>query len=244
MARYDVAGRVVKIPPYRKDIMHQDDVIEDIAIAYGFDKIDEEELKSYTIGSTSPLVYFIDKLRELMIGLGFQEVMSPILTNKDFLYKKMNIEDFGTVEIQNVISETYSVVRTWLIPTLMEVLSRNRHVEYPQKIFEQGLVSVRKGNEIHDYERLAVVAAYDKVDYTVIKQILDYLMRSLNLNYEIEETEHNSFIEGRVGRVIVCDKKVAYLGEIHPSVLENWQLEVPVVALELNLTELFDVINR
>ena len=74
--------------------------------------------------------------------------------------------------------------------------------------------------------------------------MLDCIMRLLGLKYDIEEAEHNSFIEGRVGRAIVKGRKVAYLGEVHPQVLENWGLEMPVAALELNLSELFEIIEE
>jgi len=238
-ANYEFNNYNVKIPDYRKDILHAVDVIEDLAIMYGYDKIKSEPLKTYTQGKTKEIVNFVNKIRELCIGNGFQEVFSPILSNKEILYEKMNIKDFGTIEIQDYMSETYSVVRSWLIPILFEVLSKNKHVEYPQKIFEQGLVTVRKNDEAIDYERLAIVSAHDKANYTEMKQVLDYLLRMMNLDYSIEETEHDSFISGRVGRVIVNGKKVAFIGEINPKCLENFEIEMPVVALELNLSELF-----
>jgi len=243
-AQYDINNLTVKIPPYRKDILHPADIIEDIGIIYGYDNIKELPMTSYTIGETSDMVVFRNKVRELLIGLGFQEVLSPILTNKTALYEKMNIKDFGTVEISNFMSETYSCLRTWLLPILMEFLSKNKHVEYPQKAFEQGFVTVKKGNEVIDYERVAVVSANEKADYTEIRQVLDYLLRTLNIEYTIEEVEHDSFIEGRVGRVIVNNKKVAFIGEISPHVLLNHGLEIPVVGLELNLTDLFEAINE
>ena len=74
----------------------------------------------------------------------------------------------------------------------------------------------------------------------MIKQILDSLMDALDLSYVIKETKHSSFIEGRVGRVCVANKEVAYIGEIHPQVLINFDLNYPVAALELNLTELLE----
>ncbi len=242
-AQYNVTANI-QIPPYRKDILHPYDVIEDIAIMYGYDKIKGQPLTSYTIGETSPMINFRNKIRELLIGLGFQEVLSPILTNKKILYDKMNIKDFGTIELTNFMSETYSCLRTWILPILVDFLSKNKHVEYPQKAFEQGLVTVKKGNEVIDYERIAVISANEKADYTEIRQVLDYMLRSLNMEYAIEEVDHDSFIPGRVGRVIVNGKKVAYLGEISPHVLSNNGLEVPVVGLELNLTDLFEAVNN
>ena len=236
------AGKVL-IPCYRRDILHQNDIIEDIGIAYGYDNIEELPLKSYTIGSTDPVIKFIDDIREIMIGLGYQEIMSNILSNKNLLHDKMDISDFGTIEIQNPTSETYSCVRSWLLPCLMDFLSKNKHVEYPQNLFEQGIVTVKKDGEIIDYERIAAISAQEKADYTKIKQALDCLLRTLGVEYTIEETEHNSFIKGRVGRVIVNNKEVAYIGEISPKVITNFNLEMPLVAFELNISELFKAVN-
>jgi phenylalanyl-tRNA synthetase beta chain len=241
--QYDYSNGIVKIPHYRRDILHPVDVIEDIGISYGYNNIEELPIKDYTVGQTKPIVNFIDKVREIIAGLGYQEIISPVLTNKKTLYENMNMGDFGSVEISEYMSETYSCVRSWILPIMMEVLSKNKHIEYPQKVFEQGLVSVRKGETITDYERIALASAHDGVDFTEIKQIIDYLMRILGVKYEIEEVDHDSFIPGRVGRVIVNGKKVAFIGEILPNVLENWKVEVPVAGFELNLSDLFSAIN-
>ena len=180
----------------------------------------------------------------MLIGLGYQEVLSPILTNKTILYDKMNIKDFGTIELTNFMSETYSAVRSWILPNLMEVFSKNKHVTFPQKIFEEGLVNSLKGEKVEEFSRIAVAVSNEDANYTEIRHVLDSIMKLLGVHYDIEETEHNSFIEGRVGRAIVKGKKVAYLGEINPEVLSRWGLEMPVAALELNLTELFEVVEK
>ncbi|MBW2965801.1 phenylalanine--tRNA ligase subunit beta [Candidatus Woesearchaeota archaeon] len=237
--RYDYKEGKVKIPDYRKDIIHPNDVIEDIAISYGYNNIKPESLKTFTPGKTFEINKFINKSREILVGLGYQEVMSAILSNKKVLYENMNMEDFGTIEIKEYMSETYSVVRTWLLPILMEVLSKNKHVDYPQKIFEQGLVTVKKGEDIYDYHRIALLSANKDADFTEAKQALDLIMRLLGIKYEIKEAEHNSFIPGRVGRVISNNKKVGFIGEFSPEVLKNNDLNVPVVGFEVNLTELF-----
>ncbi len=243
-ARYNFSNYKVEIPPYRHDILHPYDIIEDIGIMYGFDKIEETPLKTFTVGSVLKMNEFVDKVREIIVGLGYQEIMSAILTNKDFLYKKMNIEDFGTIDIEDYMTETYSVVRSWILPNLMEVFSKNKHIDFPQMIFEEGLVNTRKNDKIEEFERITVATSHEKANYTEIRQVLDCIMTLLGIHYDIEETEHNSFIEGRVGRVLVKGKKIAFLGEIHPQVLENWNLEMPVAALELNLTELFEILEK
>ena len=243
-AQFNFNNYKIGIPPYRADILHPYDIIEDIGIMYGYEKIKERPLTTFTVGSILHINEFIDIIREVIIGLGYQEIMSPILTNKEFLYNKMNLKDTGTIEIEDFMSETYSVVRSWVIPNLMEVLSKNKHVDFPQKIFEEGIVNIRKGDEIIEFNSIAIATSHDEANYTDIRQVLDFIMKCFGLHYDIEENEHVSFIDGRCGRAIIRGKKVAYLGEISPFVLTNWGLEMPVAALELNITELFEIINK
>ena len=243
-AQYNYSDYKVEIPPYRQDIMHPFDVIEDVGIMYGYDNVKELPLTTYTTGSALKLNEFIDKVREIIVGIEYQEVMSAILTNKDFLYKKMNIGDFGTIEIEDFMSENYSAIRSWILPNLMEVFSKNKHVEFPQKIFEEGIVNVRKSGEIADFNRIAIASSHEKSNYTEMRQVLDYIMKCFGLKCDIEEAEHGSFIEGRCARAIVHGKKIAYLGEINPQVLENWNLDMPVAAMELNLSEMFEVVEK
>jgi len=236
--RYGFEKGKVLIPDYRLDIMHQVDIAEDVGIAFGYDNIKDNKLQYYSTGDSLAINKFIDKIRELVVGMGYQEVMSPILTNKNLLYDMTESKDFGTIEISNYMSENYSVVRSWIIPQLLDLLSKNKKEEYPQRIFEEGLVTSKK--TLQDYDRLAVLTAHTKSDFTEVKQVLDYIMDSLKIKYEIKDAEHSSFIKGRVGRVYVNDKAVAYIGEINPQVLENFGLQVPVAALELNLSDLYD----
>ena len=224
--------------------MHRVDVIEDIEIMYGYENIKALPITSFTIGETYDIVPFINAAREACAGLGYQEILSPILSNKKHLYGNMNAKDTGTVEIEQCMSETYSVVRTWLLPMLMEVLSKNKHVDYPQKIFEQGPATTRQETKIQDSEKIALSSSHTSADFTEMKQALDSLMNYLGLAYSLKETSHTSFIDGRVGEIIVNGRKAGIIGEIHPQVLANWNLETPVSAMELNLSEMFEAVNK
>ena len=242
-ARYDFSNYKVTIPAIRQDIMHPVDIIEDIVIQYGYANIEPVPLETYTVGETLDVRHFIDKAREIFIGQGYQEVASPILSNKERLLNKMNIKDFGCIDIKNYESLTYSVIRPWILPGLMDVLMRNKHVDYPQKIFEQGTVSAEKDSKIKDYERIAAVTCHAKADYTEIRQAIDYLFRMLGIEYEIADSDHKSFIKGRVARISVKGKKIAFVGEINPVVLNSFGIDMPAAAFELNLTELFEALK-
>ena len=129
---------------------------------------------------------------------------------------------------------------------MLEIFKNNKHHDYPQKIF--GIGTVFKKNpkfetNIEENDRLCVAICSDKTDFTEIRQILDYLFNQIDCKYEVIEAVHNSFINGRVGRVVANKKKIAYIGEISPVVLENFGLEMPVSVFELNLSELFGTIK-
>ena len=242
-ARYGVSGSSVKIPDFRRDVLHLFDVVEDVAIIYGFERIESKSLESYTTGEPDKMSLLSDNAREIAISSGFQEILSPVLSNKKHVQEKMNVsESSDVVEIENVMSETYSAVRNWLIPVLVEVLSKNKHNEFPQKIFEEGIVNVRKGSRVIQRDRIAFAVSHGKADFTDAKQVLDVFMGSLGLSYSIKTNSDPSFIRGRSGDVIAKDKKIGVIGEISPEVLSNWELENPIGAVELDLTAIKELI--
>ena len=218
-------------------------MVEDIGIAYGYNNLKEEIPNVATIGSEDEFYSFKEKIANLLIGFNLLEVKNYNLTNKANLNEKMNLNN-EVIMLANSLSQDYNSLRSWIIPSLLETLSKNKHHEFPQNIFEMGTIFKRGSSETNviEQERLAIALCHNKADFTQIKQILDSLLNALGLKYEIKEVEHNSFISGRCGRISVNNKNIAYIGEIHPSVLDNWNLEVPVSALELNLTELFGII--
>lgn len=238
---YDYGKGKVKIPSYRADILHQTDLAEDIAIAYGYENFKESIPKVATIAEENRFELFRKKISMLMTGLGMLEISSYNLTNAECQSKKMN-QQIELIELANSISSDYSVLRAWLIPQIMEVLSGNKHHEYPQKIFSIGRVFSKGGSSdtgIEENDMLAAAIASDRTDYTEVRQITDYILKSLGIEYEVDEAEHSSFIDGRAARIKCNGKNIAYIGEINPAVLENWGMEVPVAAFELNLSELF-----
>ena len=234
------------IPAYRADILHPIDLIEDIAIAYGYENFKEEIPNVATIAKENNFEKFKRKIARLLVGLGLLEINTYHITNRENQTSKMNF-NAEIVELENALTKEYNVLRYWMIPSLMHVLSENKHNEYPQHIFDMGTVfkeNNEKETHLEEATRLGIALCNPKADFTEIKQILDYLFRALGISYDIEEAEHDSFIKGRVGRVSYHGKKIAYIGEIYPKVLENWELEMPVAVLELNLTDLFEELNK
>lgn len=236
-AGYDTDGSYALIPPYRADIMHFVDIAEDAAIAYGFDRITDEPMTSYTLGAKDKSVQAINSLRKAAIGMGFQEVFSHILTDKKILTATANSK---IVELDNFMSETYSAVRNSLVPQMLDVLSRNKHADYPQKIFEEGiLASVEQGKVVESHS-IALVSAHSASGFSEMKQYLSAILTPLAAGFTIQPAEHPLFIKGRAGRIVINKKNAGVIGEISPAVLAKWGIEMPAAAVELNL----DFLNK
>ncbi|HIQ50089.1 MAG TPA: phenylalanine--tRNA ligase subunit beta [Nanoarchaeota archaeon] len=240
----ELKGGIIKVlvPPYRIDILHEVDLIEDVAIGYGINNISPIIPKLPTVGKKHEKEKISEKIREIMIGFGMQEIFSFILSNKEKQFSKMNIPEMQCVEIANPVTEEYTICRTWLLPCLLEFLSENTHNKYPQKIFEIGdCVLLDENCEIgaREERKLACAIAYDKANLTEIKSIVEALAKELNVSLVIKPYEHESFIPSRCGEIYINGKSVGIFGEIHPKVLENWKIEKPVIAFEINIEELF-----
>ena len=243
---YGYKNKKVQVPAYRADILHQADLAEDISIAFGFENFEAIIPDVATTGEEDPFAVFKGKVVQLLVGLGFLQTSTYNLTNVDTQFKKMNVE-MDYVQLANPISSDYDVLRAWMLPSVIGVLGDNKHNEFPQKVFSIGTVfSKDKSMEtgVKEQERIAIAISSEDTDYTDIRQVFDYLLANLGLEGSVKETKHDSFISGRVGRGSVSGKEIAYIGEINPLVLENWELDTPVTALELNLSELFEIVKK
>lgn len=231
----------VQVPCYRIDVMHQVDLIEDVAIAYGYNNIEPLWRELPTSGGVKSEQRLLDVARELMIGLGFQEVLTYTMANTENLFTKMNRRKERIIEVANPKVQTLTCLRNWLLPSLIEFLSNNQSVEFPQKIFELGKVTLldeKQETRTRDEEWLAAAISHSNASFTEIKSALDAFFVNLGLEWQIKETEHSSFVEGRVGTAIVDATKVGIIGEISPKVLVAWKLENPTAAFEINMQEI------
>ncbi|MFP4400822.1 MAG: phenylalanine--tRNA ligase subunit beta [Candidatus Woesearchaeota archaeon] len=243
---YGVKGTEVLIPCYRSDVISQIDLVEDIAIAHGFDNFSPTIPNVSTIGKESDIEKFKQKLREVLIGLGMFETktynISSSVQQTEMMHSKISL-----VKLANSLTVDYDCLRAWIIPNLMDVLKNNKRYDYPQKYFDLGRIFKETGNDetgITEHERLAVAICDKEADYTKIKKVLDTLFKAIGMNYIIKADQHDSFVPGRVARISIGKKDIAYIGEIHPKVLENFEIEMPVCALEINITELFEIFSE
>ncbi len=235
----------VLIPAYRADILHPVDFVEDIAIAYGYENFSATIPSVATVGCEDPYEHFATKVRELLVGFGLLELKNYHLSTVDDLNTKMGLQE-SLVSLKNAIGE-HNQLRSFLLPSVLRTLKENQHNEYPHNVFEIGRVfGFSKDTEtgILEQEHLCVAVCHEEADFTKIRQILDAFFRSLGLTHQVKEGVHSSFIEGRVGDIFLGSINVGRIGEVHPQVLTNWQLFMPVVSLELNLNLIFAEVEK
>jgi len=233
-----------KLPPYRQDLMHAMDVVEDVAISVGYASFPPEMPAQFTVGGLSRIEQVSDRARELMVWLGFQEIISNILGSPDQYRDAMRLggTDWGKmVEVRNVMAGTFSCLRQWMVPSLLRVETASSRAFYPHRLFEAGDVAIPDpSHELGSRTEtvLGAVLAHATAHFSEIHSCLDVLFYHLGKAYGLEPVNHPSFLEGRAGQIVVSGTSLGIIGELHPEVLERWQIGVPVVAFEVNLSKL------
>lgn len=238
---YDYKNQNVLVPSWRTDILHEVDIAEDIAIAYGYENFKPEIPKISTIGQENRKEILKRNISQILAGMNMLEVSTHHLLTKQDL-KKANQR--SKIEVEKSKTD-YNFLRQTLFPSIMKVLGDNIDSEYPQHIFEIGKVFQinDKGKEetgIKESEHLII--AYGPSNFTEIKQILEYFEKMLNLKFNIEETAKQGFIDGRTAKILINKKEVGILGEIHPTFLKNFHIKMPISILEINLEKIFDLL--
>jgi len=232
---YEYKNKEVLIPAWRTDILHEVDIAEDIAIAYGYNNLKPKLPEISTLGEEAKEENIKRKIAEILAGLGFLEISSyHLLTRQDI--KKVNKK----IDIEIEKSKTdYQFLRSDLLCSMLKVLSENTDAEYSQKVFEMGKVFEKDNKaETGIKEKDKLIIAITPGNFTEIKQVLDYLASMLNMKFEVSEISTQNFIDGRTGNIAIGGKQIGIIGEIHPSTLRAWHLKMPLVCLEIDLEKI------
>ncbi len=226
----------VKVPPWRVDILHPIDVVEDIAIGYGYEHFQPKLPEEMTFGKS----FSFKKVRNVLTGLGFNEVVTLSLSNKEEQFKKMNIEEKEVVEIENPVSTKHSCLRISLLPSLLEILSKNKHNELPQSIYEIGDVAYVENKIAKNVTFISGVKIAAKTGFTECKSLVESIVKNVDIDATFKEKKYGAFIDGRCASLL-HGEEIGYFGELHPLVITNFELEHPVIAFEMNVEKLLSL---
>ena len=241
----------VEIPCFRSDVWHDVDIADDIARAYGYNNIAPRFPNISTVGGHLPFSLLRERVAESLVSMGYLELYTYLLSSTRDQFELMGRKADGVkgkyVRLIDSADEGINMCRTLILPEILKSLHINRKNKYPQSVFENGFTlqvddSVDTGarNEAH----VAVAFADPKSNYTIIKGVLDSFARLHELKLSFKEgsaKKYPYFIEGRVAEVVLGKQVVGVVGEIHPFVLSNFGLLVPVSAFELNLEKIWEL---
>ena len=241
-------GYDVEIPPYRVDVLHPVDVVDDLGRAYGFNELVPRYPDVSTVGGRTETSRLEAAARQALVGLGFEDLLNFNMTSEAENFDSMGLspddDAVGAAEpatISEPYSEDFTILRTWALPSLATVLENNTHRSYPQDLAEIGFAAhVDDSTETGVAERrtvAAVVARHD-ASYEDAKARLQTLCDEFHVDLETPATEHPSFIDGRTASVVVDGEPVGVIGELHPGVIVAHDVEVPVAGFEFELDAL------
>ena len=233
----------VLVPAYRNDVMHAVDLIEDVAIAYGYENIKPELVPTFTVGSARPIEEQSAVARRVLTGLGFHQVMTLVLTSEPAAFGKWRIPpDPRAVRIDNPISTEQTICRVSLLPGLLETLAINKQYDLPQYLFEVGdccLVDPEAETGAREERYVAAALIGTHVGYADIRAVADAFVHEMGAKYAVKPAESPSFIPKRAAALFGSSGQlIGSMGEIHPEVLEAYGLKHPVAVLELSLEKL------
>ncbi len=231
---------LVKVAPYRVDVLNEQDIIEDIAIAYGYDRIVPLPLIGYAQGAPNSAVERTCRLAEFVVGLGFTEAMNNYLTNEGLNFKSMMLkfDPDDVVKVSYAKTENITMLRTNILHGLLQDLSISKGERMPQRLFETGSVfSVKAGKPIEG-GHLALVSEHSRANFAEMRAFVEAALKHMRVeDYALEESGYASLWEGRRAEIKVRGRSIGHFGEVHPQVLENFEIEEPVVAAEIDIDQ-------
>lgn len=241
--RAEAHGQHVKAwpPEYRDDFIHPVDLVEDVMIGRGMSSFKPERPKDFTIGRLSPIETFTRRAKDLMVGLGYQEMIYNYLgSGKDYI-ERMNVKGGNAIRISNPMTENYEYVRPSALPGLLQSESVSSKAPYPHRIFEAGKVAYLDPEQNYGTstrQKLAFLCSHQAADFNELASVVSALLYYVGEDYAVEDSDDPRFLPGRQASVVVKGASVGVFGEVHPQVLENWGISMPCAAGEIDLDSL------
>ncbi|XP_058067628.1 phenylalanine--tRNA ligase beta subunit, cytoplasmic [Magnolia sinica] len=240
---------IVSVPPTRSDVLHACDVMEDVAIAYGFNRVPKTKPASLTLGRQQPLNQISDLIRMEVAMTGFTEVLTWILCSYKENFSMLNRTDDKktAVIIGNPRSSDFEVVRSSIMPGILKTVGHNKDHPKPLKIFEVGDVVVLDENKdvgATNRRQLAALYCNSKSGFEVIHGLVDRIMEVVGIpfvpvgdstGYYIRPSHEPEFFPGRQASIIFKGKQIGTFGIVHPEVLTKFDIPDPCSFVELSI---------
>ncbi len=242
---------LIRVPEYRNDFLHAVDILEDVMIGCGMDSFTPEMPRDFTVGRLTPLEEYSRRVKDLMVGLGFQEMVFNYLgSRRDYIETMFPPEEWDAaagraVEIANPMSENYALVRPSILPSLLGAESVSANAVYPHDVFEIGNVAEQDPRDLsgtRTLTNLGFLTADRGAGFNLVNSRVSVILYYMGREYSLREARDSRFIPGRAAEILLAgsEEPVGVFGELHPRVLEEWGVQVPCTAGEINLERLLE----
>lgn len=226
------------VPRFRFDIFGPMDLVEEVMLGYGIQNFVPVLPASSSVGQKNPYTVQSDTLSQVMIGLGFTEILNSSLSSRRVLYEQAGRTPSDVIEVAESKSQEHTILRDAILPGVLETLSRNVHEQYPQKLFEMGTI-FEAGMPIKESVYLACVSAHKDSGYTEIKSILQSLLKTFSgIECKTKTSSHPMFAKGKTADVMINGKKIGVIGEVDSRIIDGFKIRVPVSAFEIAVSDL------
>ncbi|XP_035616727.1 phenylalanine--tRNA ligase beta subunit [Oncorhynchus keta] len=236
----------VEIPPTRSDVIHACDIMEDAAMAYGFNNIPRTTPRTYTIANQLPLNKLSELLRQDLAAAGFTEALTFALCSQEDIADKLlkNISETRACRISNPKTAEFQVARTTLLSGLLKTVAANRKMPLPLRLFEISDVVLKDESKdvgARNNRRLCAVYYNKSPGFEVIHGLMDRVMQLLEIKpgqgngYHIQAADDSTFFPGRCAEIFACGKSIGRLGVLHPDVINRFELTMPCSALDIDI---------
>lgn len=241
----------LEVPSFRLDISEDADILEEIARIYGYDNIPSATLEgNATAGVKTDNQKFVDDIKSNSIAVGLNEILtysfvSPKGVDKINLAENDERREF--VKIINPLGEETSVMRTTLIPNMLDVISTNlSHKVEEVYAFECGNTFRPQDGLPIEGKKLSIGMYGKEVDFFSLKGAVETILKNVGFNgYEVEpETKNLTFHPGRCAKLVYNNICIGTFGELHPDVLENYDLSQRVYIAEIDIDSVFENLNN
>ncbi|MEM3844209.1 MAG: phenylalanine--tRNA ligase subunit beta [Candidatus Parvarchaeota archaeon] len=245
--KFDRGIYAIDVPFYRDDVINQTDIVDDFLRFYGISNLKPAPITTYTTGGKLKETEYSELISDRFVGLGYQELDSNVLTNEAFQFDRTGLKRENYAKLSESKSLEISMARKLLFPEILRFISSNLNRKFPQKLFDIGyVVEFDQASDTSFSNKLHLSAVYSGLDANfsdvkaAVKVVLYDIFDVKDLKISEDDGFKDTFIDGRHGRILCDGKDVGFIGEVHPRVLNGFNINFPTTLAEIYLDELLE----